>query len=77
MPRIPRKRIKVPILPVIAIALILIAFILFAAGGAKAFTPPYHSLPHTGYPNPPYAAAPAHGANPQPTINSPQLPSTA
>lgn len=85
LPRIPRKRIQVPILPVIAIALIILAFILFAAGGAQAFTPPYQSLPHTGHPNPPYAAAPAHGANPhrhkpanpQPTINSTRLPPAA
>ena len=85
LPHIPRKRIKVPILPVIAIALIILAFIILAAGGAQAFTPAYQSLPHTGHPNPPYTAAPAHRANPhrhkpanpQPTINSPQLPPTA
>lgn len=85
LPRIPRKRIKVPILPVIAIALITLAFILLAAGCARQITTGYQSLPHTSHPNPHYAAAPAHGANPhrhkpanpQPTINSPQLPPAA
>ena len=78
-PRIPRKRIQVPILPVIAIALIILIVIALAAGGAQRIIPEYQSLPHTGHPNPPYAAAPAHGANPhrhnpanpQPTLHSP------
>lgn len=78
LPRISRKRIKVPILPVIAIALIILIFIALAAGGAHAFTRGYESLPHTNHPNRQYAAAPAHGDNPhrhQPA--SPQIPTAA
>ena len=76
--RIPRKRIQVPILPVIAVALIILIFIALAAGCAQRIIPEHHSLPHTGHLNPLYAAAPAHHDNPhrhQPA--SPQIPPAA
>lgn len=76
-PRIPRKRIQVPIHPIIAIALSLLIIILLAAGCTKDITTAYQSLPHTGHPNQHYAAAPAHAANPQPTLHNPQLPPAA
>ena len=78
LPRISRKRIQIPILPVIAVALIILIFIALAAGCAQRIIPEHHSLPHTGHPNPLYAAAPAHHDNPhrhQPA--SPQIPPAA
>ena len=78
LPRIPRKRIQIPILPFIAVALIILIFIALAAGCAQRIIPEHHSLPHTGHPNPHYAAAPAHHDNPhrhQPA--SPQIPPAA
>ena len=76
--RIPRKRIQIPILPVIAVALIILIFIALAAGCAQRIIPEHHSLHHTGHPNRQYAAAPAHHDNPhrhQPA--SPQIPPAA
>ena len=76
--RIPRKRIQIPILPVIAVALIILICIALAAGCAQRIIPEYQSLPHTGHPNRQYAAAPAHHDNPhrhQPA--SPPIPPAA